>query len=228
MKLLSKIILPVLPFAMALAAATMSANATQVSGIVWENFTGFDGGNKNATFANVQVMQNLTNPASATYNVTAPLTLTSNSGYTIGAFLGTSGATGVTYKNGAASGDTMQNTLFYMTGNVSLTNNEQFSLTNDDGVQMEIFLPGNTTQFVINLPSPTAPITSNITYTGPTGIYNFALVYASVDGTPADLVLNLPLNGGSVATPDNAWTFALLSVGALGVVVAGRKLRLGF
>src|SRR5580704_9330955 len=87
--------------------AIETANANIASGTTWEVATSIA---QNATLANV--------PASgpnATWSAPSdPLSFNSNSasnGYTLGGFLATGGAFGVTYHGGAASTDTLDSTI---------------------------------------------------------------------------------------------------------------------
>lgn len=100
--------------------------------------------------------------------------------YTIGEFL-TSG--GATITSGAShASDTLDNTLFNITGTVTVTSGESFSAGHDDGLT---FMIGGDT--VINDPGPTGFTVTTETYTGPAGNFPFQLVYGECCGAPADL-----------------------------------------
>jgi hypothetical protein len=134
-----------------------------------------------------------------------------NPPYTVGGWLASGGATGITYSNGAASSDTMNNTLFLFTGNVTVAIGEMFSVGHDDGVTLII---GGTT--VVDEPGPTALDITPFTWTGASGTYSFTLAYGECCGPPASLVVDLPLS--SVPEPS---TWAMLVVGFGGLGFAG-------
>jgi PEP-CTERM motif len=131
-----------------------------------------------------------------------------NPPYTVGSWLATGGATGITFSNGAASGDTMNNTLFLFTGNVTVTSGEMFSVGHDDGVTLII---GGTT--VVDAPGPTSLNLTPFTWTGASGTFAFTLAYGECCGPPASLVVDLSLS--SVPEP-STWAMLLVGFGGLG------------
>ena len=98
--------------------------------------------------------------------------------YTIGSWLGTGGATILT--GSGASGDTMNDVLIQLVGSVTMTSGQTFTVAHDDGLTLSI--NGSS---VINVPGPTSPTVTTVTYTGPSGTFGFDLLYAEVDGAPA-------------------------------------------
>ena len=138
-------------------------------------------------------------------------------GYTLGGFLATGGASGITYTNGAASTDDMNNfgMLIDFTGDVSVTNGQTFTVAHDDGLTLTI---GALT--VIDVPGPTSPTTTTVTYTGPTGTLPFRLVYGECCGAPAVLNVALPLT----AIPEPS-TWAMMVLGFAGLGYAGFRTR---
>ena len=131
-------------------------------------------------------------------------------GYTIGGYLSSGGAT---ITSGAShSGDDLNNTIFNITGTVSVTNGETFSAGHDDGLT---FIIGGTT--VINAPGPTGFAVTTDTYTGPSGNFPFQLVYGECCGAPADLEISgLALVSTSTPEPSSL------------VLMSGMLLILGF
>jgi PEP-CTERM motif len=176
-----------------------SAYANVATGSIWENDPTGAG---DATPANVPG----TTP-DVTFEVTTPIDFSSAGLYTIGEFLSSGGATVLT---GAGElGNTLDNTIFNFTGNVSVTTGQTFTVGHDDGLTLVI---GALT--VIDEPSPTSFVTTVETYTGPTGTLPFQLVYGECCGAPADLSISLPLNG---ATPEpSTWVMLMLGFGGLG------------
>ena len=176
-----------------------SAYANVATGSIWENDSTGAG---DATPANVPG----TTP-DVTFEVTTPINFSSGNLYTIGEFLSSGAATVLT---GASElGNTLDNTIFNFTGNVSVTHGQTFTVGHDDGLTLVI---GALT--VIDEPSPTSFVTTVETYTGPTGALPFQLVYGECCGAPADLSISLPLNG---ATPEpSTWVMLMLGFGGLG------------
>ena len=104
-------------------------------------------------------------------------------GYTIGGFLSSGGAT---ITSGAShAGDALDNTIFNITGTLTVTTGETFSGGDDDGLT---FIIGADT--VIDAPSPTSFVVTTDTYTGPSGNFPFQLVYGKCCGAPADLEIS--------------------------------------
>lgn len=191
-------------FALLLVGTT---RADTVAGSIWE---GDPTGATNATIANIPVT-----PANITFTTNSPINFAVGAlNYTIGDFL--SSGTGSTILTGAGDlGNTMLNTFFYFTGTVTVTNGETFTVTHDDGLTLVI---GGLT--VVNVPGPTAPITTTDTYTGPSGNLPYQLVYGECCGAPAVLNISLPLTS-PVPEPSSA----MLLVGGLLALGAGFKLR---
>ena len=108
-----------------------------------------------------------------------------------------------------------QGTLLSFTGTVSVTHNQTFTVTHDDG--LTLIIGGLDLGFN---PGPTAPTTTTITYTGATGNFPFQLVYGECCGGPAVLQISLPLN--AVPEPE---TYAMMVAGlaALGWVSRRRR-----
>ena len=160
--------------------------------------------------------------ANATFSLpNGPIAFTSAGGYSLGAFLASS--PGEITLTGTAA-DLAQNldsvaggTMLELTGTVSVVNGQTFTVNHDDGLQLMI---GGL--LVVNVPGPTAPATTTVTYTGPTGNFAFDLVYGECCGAPAVLATSLPLVGTPVPEPA---TIALLSAALIGFGAARRRLR---
>jgi hypothetical protein len=200
---------------MALAVAslaTLTASANTISGNLWHVSEAIS---QNATFANVPG----TTPY-VTFSVNSPFNF-SGSSVTVGTWLGSSGAFNIVENTAGTLASLMddgsQGTLLDFVGFVSVVNGQTFTVTHDDGLQLQI---GGL--LVINAPGPTAPVITTVTYTGPTGNLPFELVYGECCGGPAQLQIDLPL---STTVPDGGSTLAMLA-GAFGMIGAvSRRFR---
>ncbi len=99
----------------------------------------------------------------------------------------------------------MDNTIVIMSGTVSVTSGEQFTVTQDDGLVLTI---GGVN--VLNNPGLHGPSTFQGTYTGPTGNEAFTLEYSEVSGAPAVLQVDLPFTPTAVPEPSTVVAGALL------------------
>src|SRR2546428_11090340 len=127
----------------------------------------------------------------ATFTAPTPLSFTNAGGSTLGAFLASGGAFGITatavdlarvLDNGTSG------TMFDFTGTVTVTTSQTFTVTHDDGLQLQVGA-----LLVINQPGPTGPVTQTFMYTGPSGNLPFELVYGECCGGAAVLYISLPL-----------------------------------
>ena len=150
------------------------------------------------------------------------INFTSAPGYTLSDFLlsntGTTILTGSTSDLSRALDTAAGGTMLELTGQVSVTNGQTFTVQHDDGLQLQI---GSV--LVVNTPGPTAPTVTTVTYTGPTGTFSFDLVYGECCGAPAVLATSLPLVG-AVPEPES---YAMLAagLGVIGFVGRRRKQR---
>ncbi len=143
--------------------------------------------------------------------------LDTNPPYTVGDWLASGSASGITYSNGAMSTDTMNNTLFLFTGTVSVTSGASYNIGHDDGVTLII---GGVT--LVDAPGPTALDVTPYTWTGASGTYSFTLAYGECCGPPASLVVDLPLS--SIPEP-STWAMMLTGFGGLGFAAYRRSRR---
>jgi hypothetical protein len=135
--------------------------------------------------------------------------------FTLSTFLGTSGATGISYFNGHSGTDALnfngQGILFKFEGTAFFTNGQSFTVAHDDGLTAYVGGTGSG-NLVINAPGATAPATTTGTYTGPTGNQSFTFIYGECCSAPA--VFQTTLVPNNVPEPV---TMLLLGLGLVGV-----------
>ena len=137
-------------------------------------------------------------------------------GYNVAGWLATGGAT-LSTGNGA---QTMNDTFVHLSGTVSVTAGETFSVTQDDGLTLII---GGVT--VLNHSGGQAPTQYTGTYAGATGNEPFDLYYTEIEGPPAVLQVDLPFVPQGVGVPDSGTTIALLGLGLAGLAGMARRVR---
>jgi hypothetical protein len=81
-------------------------------------------------------------------------------------------------------GGIQKGTLVNLTGMISVTTGQIFTVTHDDGLTLTI-----NGLSVVSAPGPTAPVPTTGIYTGASGTFNFQLVYTECCGGPAVLEL---------------------------------------
>lgn len=148
----------------------------EIYGSIWENDPT---GASDATPANVPG----TTPDVMFSLAGTDINFESGSLYTIGEFLSSGGA--VITSGGSEAGNTIDNTIFNITGTVTVTNGETFTAGHDDGLT---FIIGSDT--VIDAPGETSFTPTTGTYTGVSGDLPFQLVYGECCGAPADLEIS--------------------------------------
>jgi hypothetical protein len=122
------------------------------------------------------------------------------------------------YVTGTSHGtDNINNDLFEFQGTTTLTDGT-YTFSHDDG--MLLYLGSS---LVVNAPGPTSATTTSFTVCASgcnavAGSYGFTLLYAEVDGAPAQLATTLPL----VSVPEPS-TFFMLGTGLLGAAGAVRR-----
>jgi hypothetical protein len=200
-----------LPIIALASFSTAEANGINViSGDLWRVP---EATSQNAIIANV--------PATApdvTFSVNSPINFNATSA-SIGTWLGTGGAFNIAENTAGALAELMDNgsqgTLLQLTGFVSVTTGETFTVTHDDGLTLII----GGTDLGFN-PGPTAPVVTIATYTGPSGNFPFTLVYGECCGGPAVLQVDLPFSDTTVPEPT---TLALVGAALAAMGFARRR-----
>jgi hypothetical protein len=153
------------------------------------------------------------------FSVNSPFNFSGTS-VTVGTWLASSAAFNIVENTPGTLASLMDNftvgSLLYFTGQVSVTNGQMFTVTHDDG--LTLIIGGLDLGFS---PLPTPPITSIATYTGPTGTFDFELVYTECCGGPAVLQVDLPFTA-AVPEPET-YALMLAGLGALGFVARRRR-----
>ncbi len=165
-------LLPFLSVLLLRLAATGSAHANTISGIVYCNVSATDASNTPAPGASVSGTE------CATFQTSA-INFTANSSNTIGGFLNSNSSIlgTISYLNGFSASSNLDYSVFQFTGAGWFTNGQQYSATHDDGTVMTI---GGLT--VINAPLPTSAITNTFIFSGATGRYNYQYDFSEVQG----------------------------------------------
>jgi hypothetical protein len=197
------------------------ARADLITGSLWENTT------LDATLANVpSSVPNVTFTANSIFfdsrlEVIDNISLDDSAYYKIGQWLNSTTG-GATFLTGSGeAGNSMDNTFVKITGWVSASHGQTFTLEHDDGVTLIV---GGLT--VIDSAGPTSPKEESGIYTGTGGVVPFTLVYSEVAGAPAVLEAEdwSPTAGPNVV-PDGGTTVALLGMALAGLAGWGRRVR---
>jgi hypothetical protein len=155
-----------------------------------------------------------------TFDVNSPMNFNATNA-TINTWLASSSAFNIVENTpgvgGAQMDDGVMGVILEFTGFVTVTNGEVFTVTHDDG--LTLIIGGLDLGFN---PGPTAPVTSNATYTGPSGTFAFTLVYAECCEGPAVLQIDLPFSNTPVPEPAS---LALLGLAIAAAGFARRRTR---
>ncbi len=108
-------------------------------------------------------------------------------------------------------------TLLDFKGQVTVTSGDTFTVTQDDGLYLNI--GGNVLGNIF--PGPTSPQTRTLTYSGPSGTFPFEMVYTECCGGPAVLQISLPLS----SAPDGGSALALLGGALMVMGTVARRFR---
>jgi hypothetical protein len=195
-----------------LSASALTASAGIISGRTWAVSPAAAA---NAIFANVPG----TTP-DVTFDIDGTLffdSRTCGGCYSLGGFLtsvpGHEAFNIVENLPGALAG-TSNDHLYLFEGLVTVTTGQTFTVTHDDGLQLEIG-----SLMVIDEPGGTPPVITTRTYGGPSGTFAFRLVYGECCGAPGVLQIDLPFRS-EVPEPG---TLGLLGLGLAGLAALRRR-----
>jgi hypothetical protein len=187
---------------------TAAVSYGQISGTVWSV--------PSSTANNVPTEGNVPGAGATELGIfnSSAIMFSGDTNYSLGGFLNSFGdASNITYLNGGTAGTSLSNLLFEFTGSAAFTNDEQFTVFHDDGVQLYV----NDTS-VLSAPNVTSPINTPYTYTGPSGTYGFDFIYANGPCCNADfqttLVTATSVTPPSGVTPEPS-SLTLLGTGVL-------------
>jgi hypothetical protein len=196
-----------------------TAYADSVHGEVWENASAYP----NDLSSTPPVAVGTTFTLSGTGNLFNFISGSSNNlatdpTYTLGGFLQSGGDLLTALAGGtAATGDSINDDVFEFTGTTYLTaGTNNYGITHDDGMYLFLTpLGGGSTITAISSPSPTSADLSQFGVST-TGYYNFEILYAEVNGAPAELSGTLGTLTPPSATPEPS-SLMLLGTGLMGL-----------
>jgi hypothetical protein len=214
MKLKTRTLLAI-PCLAAFLAVTGAAHANTISGSVWTN---------QAVYQPGVPLAEPVGTAAGTFTVDG-INFNSSStatGYTVAGFLTSGGNTVSNQSAGflAIAGDSMNNTIYELTGTTLLTAGSVYHVIHDDGVYL--YLNGGANALPSDSGLPTAADDETFTV-ATTGDYSFRILYTEVNGAPG--VLTAPFASNAAETPEPS-SIILLGSGLLGVAGLVRR-RMG-
>jgi hypothetical protein len=190
-----------------LAVSACVAHANVINGELWHVREAVVNSPTGATPANVP----LTAP-DVTFDVNSPFDFDVTNP-TVGAWLASSAAFNiVAHAAGTLASlmdDGVNGTIVTFTGRVSVTSGQTFNVRHDDGLTLIIDgIP------VVSAPGPSSPAITSATYAGPTGNFDFQLVYSECCSGLAVLDVALPFEAAAVPGP-------IVGAGFPGLIFAG-------